>query len=142
MRQSKDCELWLKAIKEELEAHHSNNTWSFVDKRNQTTITSKWVFDIKRNQDGEVERYKARLCARGFTQIHGLDYKEIFSPTTRYELIRILLSLSAEYNWKIRQLDVKTAFLYGHLDEDIFMEIPDGVEAPANKICKLKNENY
>lgn len=139
---SEDCELWLKAIKEELEAHHSNNTWSFVDKGNQRTITSKWVFDIKRNQDGEVERYKARLCARGFTQIHGLDYKEIFSPTTRYESIRILLSLSAEYNWKIRQLDVKTAFLYGDLDEDIFMEIPDGVEAPANKICKLNKSLY
>lgn len=139
---SKDSELWLKAINEELEAHRTNNTWSFVDNENQRTITSKWVFNIKRTKDGKVERYKARLCARGFTQIEGIDYNEIFSPTTRYESIRILLSISAEYNWNLRQLDVKTAFLYGDLEEDIFMVVPDGVKAPANKICKLNKSLY
>ncbi|KAJ8703697.1 hypothetical protein PYW08_016864 [Mythimna loreyi] len=139
---SKDSELWLKAINEELEAHRTNNTWSIVNNENQRTITSKWVFNIKRTNDGKVERYKARLCARGFTQIKGLDYNEIFSPTTRYESIRILLSISAEYNWNLRQLDVKTAFLYGELEEDIYMIIPDGVKAPANKICKLNKSLY
>lgn len=138
----KEYKLWLKAINEELEAHRINNTWSFVDNKNQRTITSKWVFSVKRNQDGHVEKYKARLCARGFTQIKGLDYNEIFSPTTRYESIRILLSISAEFEWNIRQLDVKTAFLYGELEEDIYMEVPDGVNAPKNKICKLNKSLY
>lgn len=139
---SKESKLWLEAINEELEAHNFNNTWSYVEKQNQRTITSKWVFNIKRKQNGEVDRYKARLCARGFTQVEGIDYTEIFSPTTRYESIRILLSVSADYNWEITQLDVKTAFLYGELEEDIYMEIPDGVKAPANKVCKLNKSLY
>lgn len=82
---SKERVLWLEAINEELEAHHTNNTWSFVNNENQRTITSKWVFNIKKTHDGQVERYKARLCARGFTQIEGIDYNEFFSPTTRYK---------------------------------------------------------
>ncbi|CAH2095631.1 unnamed protein product [Euphydryas editha] len=73
------------------------------------------------------------LCARGFTQIDGINY---------YESIRILLSISAEYNWNLRQLDIKTAFLYGDLEEDVFMVIPDGVKAPENKICKLNKSLY
>lgn len=139
---STDYKLWLEAINEELEAHKENNTWTIVEKENQRTITSKWVFDIKRNKEGDIERYKARLCARGFTQIHGLDYNETFSPTTRYDSIRILLSMAAQHNWEIRQLDVKTAFLYGVLEEDIFMEIPDGVTAGTNKLCKLNKSLY
>lgn len=137
-----DCELWLEAIAEELEAHDENNTWSIIDKGNQRAITSKWVFDIKRNKDGEMKQYKARLCARGFLQIKGIDYTETFSPTTRYESIRILLSIAAQKNLIIRQLDVKTAFLYGTLEEDIYMEIPEGVKADRNKICKLNKSLY
>jgi transposase InsO family protein len=137
-----DSEKWVEAINDELKSHEKNKTWSFVDRKDQRLITSKWVFNIKRNKIGEIEKFKARLCARGFTQIQGIDYKETFAPTTRYESIRILLSISAQHNWEIKQLDIKTAFLYGDLDEDIFMEVPEGVQAPPKKICKLNKSLY
>lgn len=74
------------------------------------TVTSKWVFCLKRNSDGNIERYKARLYARGFTKIKNVDYKETFSPTTRYDSIRIVLSIAARKNYEFQQFDVKTAF--------------------------------
>lgn len=133
---------WLAAIKEELKAHEENNTWTIIDKTDKKAITSKWIFKIKKNKEGAIEKYKARLCARGFSQVRDIDYSETFAPTTRYDSIRVLLSLAAKYNYEIVQFDVKTAFLYGDLDEDIVMEIPKGVFAPAGKVCKLNKSLY
>lgn len=133
---------WKKAIESELKSHEDNNTWTIIDRTEKKPITCKWVFSTKKNKDGQVERYKARLCARGFTQVKDLDYKETFSPTTRYDSIRLLLSVAAREDFQIEQFDVKTAFLYGDLAEEIYMEVPEGVEVEASKVCKLNKSLY
>jgi hypothetical protein len=133
---------WMEAIKEELQSHENNNTWTITDRTAKKPITCKWVFCVKRNNEGEIERYKARLCARGFTQIKGLDYKETFSPTTRYDSIRVLLSIAAKEDLEIQQFDVKTAFLYGELSEEIYMEVPEGIKGESSKVCKLNKSLY
>lgn len=137
-----DSQKWKDAIFEELQSHSENKTWDMVKRPEKKTITSKWVFSIKRKSDGQVERYKARLCARGFTQVKDIDYKETFSPTVRYDSIRILLSIAAREKFEIQQFDVKTAFLYGELDEDIYMEVPEGVQAASGYVCKLNKSLY
>lgn len=133
---------WTEAIKEELDAHSQNQTWTVVDRNSQRTISSKWVFTIKKDVNGIIIRYKARLCARGFTQVKGIDYQETYSPTTRYDSIRIILSIAAKYNYIIEQFDVKTAFLNGDLDEDIYLEVPDGLSLSSNKVLKLNKALY
>lgn len=140
--QGKDSQKWKEAISEELQSHSENKTWKIVERKNKKTISCKWVFSIKRKSNGEIDRYKARLCARGFTQIKGIDYEETFSPTVRYDSIRILLSIAAREKFEIQQFDVKTAFLYGELVEDIYMELPEGVQADPGMICKLNKSLY
>lgn len=133
---------WKKAIDEELKSHEKNNTWSITNRTAKKPITCKWVFSVKKNNYGGIERYKARLCARGFTQIKDIDYKETFSPTSRYDSIRLLLSISARENLEIEQFDVKTAFLYGELHEEIYMEVPEGIQTDSSKVCKLNKSLY
>lgn len=137
----KDSHKWKEAIREELHSLEENKTWKLTDRNNEKTVTSKWVFSIKRNPNN-TNRYKARLCARGFTQVKDIDYKETFSPTTRYDSIRVILSLAARENYEIQQFDVQTAFLYGELVEDVYMEVPEGVQAEQGKICKLLKSLY
>lgn len=132
---------WRQAIKEELAAHKENNTWSVTERSDKRTLTTKWVFAIKKNENNET-CYKARLCARGFEQIRDVDYQEIFSPTTRYDSIRIVLCIAAKYKLEIQQFDVKTAFLNGYLEEDIFIEVPEGVNLNKNFVLKLNKSLY
>lgn len=133
---------WLQAINEELLAHKENNTWTPVERSSQRTLTTKWVFAIKKDDNDQVKRFKARLCARGFNQIKDIDYQEIFSPTTRYDSIRIILSIAAKYNLEIQQFDVKTAFLNGYLDENIFIEVPEGISFEVDCVLKLNKSLY
>ncbi|CAG4933546.1 unnamed protein product [Colias eurytheme] len=133
---------WSKAIKEELSAHKENNTWTAVERSDQRTLTTKWVFTIKKNENNQIVRYKARLCARGFNQIKDVDYQEIFSPTTRYDSIRTILSITAKYNLDIQQFDVKTAFLNGFLEENIFIDIPEGLSIKGDFVLKLNKSLY
>lgn len=126
---SPDGKLWQKAMDEELAALKRNNTFTVVPRpTGKSIIGCKWVYKIKRNADGSVERYKARGVARGFTQIPGEDYDEIFAPVVRYESLRLLLALCAHFGWTARQLDVKSAFLYGILSEEIYMHPLPGYE--------------
>lgn len=103
-------------------------------------ITGKWVYKLK-IKEGNIDRYKARYVARGFSQKEELDYNETFSPVTRLESIRILLVLTNHSNWRITQMDVKTAFLYGALKEEIYMIQPKGFEK-GTKVCKLEKSIY
>lgn len=135
-----NCE-WKKAIAEELQSHEDNNTWVLTKRTAKKPITCKWVFSVKKNK-GEIVKFKARLCARGFTQVKDVDYKETFSPTTRYDSVRLLLSVAAKEDFEIMQFDVKTAFLYGELKEEIYMEVPEGVDANSSKVCKLNKSLY
>lgn len=130
---SKDQRLWKIAILEELQALISNNTW--ILKRlpeGRRLVSSKWVFRVKYTSSGLVDRYKARLVARGFMQTYGVDYFETFSPTLRFESLRLILFYALALALQIHQMDVPNAYLRSDLEEEIYMEIPEGYELSAN----------
>lgn len=141
-----DADLWKEAIREELQAHKKNGTWRLVaESEGNNIIDSKWVFRVKKNPSGQIDRYKARLCARGFLQRSGVDYAEIFSPVVRYDSLRIFLATAAQRDLEIAQFNVRTAFLYGRLQEDIYMRIPEGLIIPEESdsvVCKLERALY
>jgi hypothetical protein len=131
---------WMDACAYEIDALAKNGTWDLVDlPPGRKAVKSKWVFKLK--ADG---RYRARLVAKGFTQIPGIDFDETFSPVARFESLRLLLALAALEDWEIHQLDVKSAFLNGVLDEEIYMEQPQGfiVEGQESKVCRLHKAIY
>ncbi|GJQ98268.1 retrotransposon protein, putative, ty1-copia subclass [Tanacetum coccineum] len=111
---------------------------------NAKIVRSKWIFKKKTDMDGKVHTYKARLVAKGCTQTYGVDYEETFSPVADIRAIRILIAIAAYYDYEIWQMDVKTAFLNGRLDEDIYMEQPEGYVNPKypNRVCKLQRSIY
>lgn len=102
-------------------------------------ISSKWVFKIKYNPDGTVERYKARLVIKGFHQKEGLDYKHTFAPVVKLATVRVIIAIATAKNWPLHQLDINNALLHGFIDEDIFMKPPEGyTKAGVGQVCKLK----
>ncbi|KAK9054827.1 hypothetical protein SSX86_025906 [Deinandra increscens subsp. villosa] len=143
---SYEKERWICAMKEELESLHKNKTWVLVKKPEDQKITAcKWLFKIKEPMPNESEpRYKARLVAKGFTQRKGVDYKEIFSPVVKHSSIRIMLSITATLDFELEQLDVKTAFLHGQLEEEIYIDQPEGFVEPGKEdlVCLLKRSLY
>ena len=102
------------------------------------------MYKTKRNASGEIDRYKARLVAQGFTQQHGIDYEEIFAPVARYQSIRCVLAIANQFNFEVHQMDVKCAFLNGDLDDVIFMKQPEGFvdEKNPDKVCRLNRSIY
>ncbi|KRX31911.1 Copia protein, partial [Trichinella sp. T6] len=107
-----DAKEWLKAINEELASHHENQSWEpAVLPPHKKAIKSKWVFKTKYKEDGTIEKRKARLVARGYSQRQGIDYEDTFAPTLGCSSLRYLLSLAAKYNLEVDQMDVVTAFL-------------------------------
>ena len=136
---------WEEAMREEIDALRKNNTWELVPKpKGAELVTCKWVYKLKTKADGTIERHKARLVARGFSQQYGLDYEETFSPVAKMVTVRTVVSLAAYKGWNLWQLDVKNAFLYGELDRDIFMEQPQGFVSKEfpNHACRLKKALY
>ncbi|KAM1732083.1 hypothetical protein ACFX11_017881 [Malus domestica] len=110
---------WQQAMQEEFNALKAQGTWILVPlPSNREVIGSKWVYKIKRNSDGTISKYKARLMAQGFSQNEGLDYSETFSPVVRHTTVRIILALATQFNWNLRQLDIKNAFLHGDIEEE------------------------
>ncbi|CEG39832.1 reverse partial [Plasmopara halstedii] len=143
--ESSDASKWVMACDMEMGSLRKNDTRELVPPpRGRKAIGNKWVFRIKKNQDGVIERYKARMVAKGFAQKYGIDYEEIFAPVAKFTSIRFLLSLSAKYNLTIHQMDVKTAFLNGELEENIFMAQPEGYVSASHPdhVCKLKRSLY
>ncbi|GKA95743.1 retrovirus-related pol polyprotein from transposon TNT 1-94, partial [Tanacetum coccineum] len=142
---SKEFVQWKKAINEEMVSLEKNQTWSLVRlPAGKKALQSKWVFRVKEEQDGK-KKYKARLVVKGFQQKQGVDYNEIFSPVVKMTTIRLVLSIVAAENLHLEQLDVKTAFLHGDLDEDIYMTQPEGFQSAGkeeNLVCKLKKSLY
>ena len=130
---------------EELRALENNRTWDLVKLHaGKKAVSCKWVFTVKQNPEGKVERYKARLVARGYSQTYGIDYDETFAPVAKMSTVRTLISCAANFGWPLHQLDVKNAFLHGDLKEEVYMEIPPGYSnfEIAGKICKLKKSLY
>lgn len=136
-------EKWKIAMDEEINSLHKNKTWKLVDLPDgRKLIDNRWVYRVKLGPNGDIERYKARLVVRGFTQRYGIDYEETFSPVVKFTSIRALLSIAAAGNLKIAQFDIKTAFLYGHLQEEIYMHQPQGYKDSTGRVCKLEKSLY
>ncbi|KAM1792474.1 hypothetical protein ACFX12_036326 [Malus domestica] len=136
---------WRMAMAEEFNALQSTGTWSLVPSHpSMNVLPNKWVYRIKRKSDGSIERFKARLVANGFHQQEGLDYSETFSPVVTHATIRIILSVALHFNWPIRQLDVKNAFLHGSLNEEVYMRQPSGFVDPQfpSHVCRLRRSLY
>jgi hypothetical protein len=130
-REASTNPLWQDAMKEELDELHKNHTWDLVDlPRGKSVVWCKWVYKIKTCSDGTVDRYKARLVARGFTQV------------ARLSSVRALLAVAASRHWSLSQMDVKNAFLNGNLSEEVYMQPPPGLSSPPNKVCRLRRALY
>ena len=121
--QSFNAHKWIDAMNEEIKSMHDNDVWDLVQlPEGLKPIGCKWIFKIKRDSKGNTQRYKARLVAKGFTQCEGIDYNETFSPVSSKDSFRIIMALVAHFNLELHQMDVKTAFLNGEIDETIYME--------------------
>ncbi|RVW48151.1 Retrovirus-related Pol polyprotein from transposon TNT 1-94 [Vitis vinifera] len=126
--------MWKEAIKSEIDSILQNHTWELVDlPPGCKPLSSKWIFKRKMKVDGSIDKYKARLVIKGYRQTEGLDYFDTYSPVTRINSIRMVLAIAALRNLEIHQMDVKTAFLNGDLDEEIYMEQPEGFSAPGQE---------
>jgi hypothetical protein len=124
---SKDAKKWEMAMQEEYDSLVTNNTWSFVPlPKGRKPICCKRVFKIKHGVDDELEHYKVRLVARGFTQTFGVHYNETFAPIAKFMSIRCILTLATVEDIKIHRMNIKTAFINGDLEEEIYMEQPEG----------------
>ncbi|GJW16716.1 retrotransposon protein, putative, ty1-copia subclass [Tanacetum coccineum] len=140
-----ESDKWLNAMNVEMQSMKDNKVWILVElPPNGKTVGSKWLFKKKTDMDGAVHTYKARLVAKGYTQTPGIDYEETFSPVADIRAIRILIAIAAYYDYEIWQMDVKTAFLNGYLNEEVYMEQPEGFVNPKypNRVCKLKRSIY
>jgi hypothetical protein len=136
---SADGNNWMTAMHDEMESLEKNGTWDLVQlPKGKKTVRCKWIFK------GKEDRYKARLVAKGYSQIPGIDFKDVFSPVVKHSSIRTLLSIVAMHDYELEQLDVKTAFLHGELEEVIYMDQPEGFVVPGkeNLVCRLKKSLY
>lgn len=136
---------WKAALDEEYESLVKNKTWSLVPlPPGRRPVGFKWVFKVKRNADGTVERYKARGVARGFSQQEGIDYEETFAPVAKFTSFRLLFAMAAAEGLPVSQVDIVTAFLNGDIDEEIYMQQPHGYEVAGkeNYVCRLHKSLY
>jgi hypothetical protein len=138
-----DAELWRGARDEEMQSLIKLGVFEVVDKPDAVKLLkTKWVLKRKRTKEGLIERYKARLVAKGFTQRKGIDYDEVFASVVKHTTVRAMLAYAAVNDLEIEQIDVKTAFLNGPLEEDLFIDAPDGFDFGQGKVLKLKKALY
>lgn len=137
--------IWREAMRAEINSIEKNQTWELVDQPEDTNIIGvKWVFKTKYNEHGEIDKHKARLVAKGYAQKFGVDYNEVYAPVARWDTIRMIIAVAAYQNWSIYQLDVKSAFLHGELEETVFIDQPQGFMKRGNegKVYKLRKALY
>jgi hypothetical protein len=130
---------------EELYQIEKNDTWELVPRlKNKNMIDTKWVFRNKLNEDGQVSRNKSRLVCKGYAHIEGIEFEESFSPVARMGEIHFLLAYACSKNVKVYQMDVKSSFLNGELEEEVYIEQPEGFQLSKNTdyVCKLKKALY
>lgn len=135
---------WLAAMQEEITSLEQNGTWELCNlPESRKPVGSKWVFKVKKNTDGSIQQFKARLVAQGFSQKYGEDYDQTFAPVVRQTTLRTLLSIAAKEQFTVHHFDVKTAFLNGELNETIYMKQPPGFNTDdSSKVCLLKKSIY
>ena len=138
-------ENWIKSMQEELEQFFRNKVWILVPRPLHTNIIgTKWIFIYNSDEFGTIVRNKARLVAQGYTQVEGIDFDETFAPVARLESIRLLLSIACLIGFRLFQMDVKSAFLNGILNEEVYVEQPKGFEDPhaPDHVYKLEKALY
>lgn len=150
--ESQDCAKWIDAMSEEMNSIIKNDVFVVQDlPPGRKTVRCKWVYGLKTDANGNVVRQKARLVAKGFTQVAGVDYQDVFAPVTKFETLRFLLAYTAVNDLELEQIDIKTAFLNGKLEEDIFMDpppLPESLRGAFNsdawegKVWKLQRALY
>jgi hypothetical protein len=137
---------WEQAFRDEYNSLIKNHTWDLVHRpKGRRVVTNKWALKHKKDEIARIIRIKARLVARGFSQIYGIDYLDTYEPIVKLASIRILLAVAAIYGLEIHQMDVVTAFLAGDLEEEIFMEQPEGFEVGTKEedlVCRLRKSLY
>jgi len=129
----------------EIKAIEKNNTWELVDlPYGVKPIGVKWIFKTKFNEHGQVEKYKAKLVAKGYAQQYEINYTEVFAPVARLDTIRMILAVVAHRSWEVFQLDVKSVFLHGDLQEEVYVQQPAGFikKGKENQVYKLKKALY
>lgn len=140
-----DSVSWKAAMECEMQSHEDNGTWELVElPKGKRVVGSRWVFKVKRNEVNEIIRYKARIVAQGYTQHFGEDYDEVFAPVTKHATLRVLLTLAGKRNLVLKHLDVRTAYLYGDIKEEIYMRQPPGYEVRGKEelVCRLRRSIY
>ncbi|XP_073351834.1 uncharacterized protein [Aegilops tauschii subsp. strangulata] len=142
--EANDEESWRSAMIEELGSIEENQTWSLVDlPSGHNAIGLKWVFKVKKDSQGAVVKHKARLVAKGFVQQQGIDFEEVFAPVARMESVRLLIALAAQESWSLHHMDVKSAFLNGDLEEEVYVQQPTGfVKKGEEHKCPLEHAMY
>ncbi|CAL1406718.1 unnamed protein product [Linum trigynum] len=136
---------WIEAMQDEMDSLYENKTFELVKlPKGKRALKNKWVFKIKHDEHNRQPRFKARLVVKGFSQRKGIDFDEIFSPVVKMTSIRTVLGLAARLNLEVEQMDVKTAFLHGDLEEEIYMEQPEGFkkEKKEDYVCRLRKSLY
>ena len=131
---------WKQAMIDEMKTLENNDTWELVTlPLGKKTVGCRWVYAVKVGPNGEVDRLKARIVAKGYTQIYDLDYGDTFSPVAKITIVRLFLAMAAMRHWPLHQLDIKNVFLHGDLEEEIYMEQPPGFVAQGEYglVCKL-----
>jgi hypothetical protein len=130
---------WKLAIEDQLRSLEANHTWEVIDKpKDMNLISTKWVFKIKMLPNGQINKYKARPCVRGFSQEYGVDYFKTFAPIVRMESLRILLALAIAQGWEIHQMDVVSVYLLGDLEKEAYIEVPKGEVLPGKVLRLIK----
>ena len=137
--------VWRVAMMEQYQYIMKNDVWDIVLRpEGKSIVTSKCIYKIKHTIDGSIEKHKARFVARGFSQVEGIDYEETFAPVARYTSIRMIISLAAFMGWRLHQMDVKTTFLNGEIDEEVYIEQLEGfmIHDEKNHVCRFKKSFY
>jgi hypothetical protein len=131
-------------MNEEYRSLMEHDTWDLVPlPKGRKLVRCKWVYRTKYASDGIIERQKARLVAKAFSQVEGIEFNETFAPVAKMNSIRLVLSLATSHKWEVHQMDVKSAFLHGYLQEEIYMEQPLGyVQNDSSLVCHLKKSLY
>ena len=142
-----DARLWQEASQQEYDALMQHGVWDLCElPKGQKAVACRWVYHIKTNTDGSIERYKAWLVAKGFSQKPHLDYTETFTPVAKFASLQTVLAMAAAEDMEVHSMDVPSAFLNGDLDEETYMAQPKGLAAPGQEhlvcLCRLKKLLY
>ena len=135
--------IWKASMKEEFSSLQKSNTWELVDlPPGRKLVQCKWVYKTKFDANGYPLKYKAILVAKGYSQVHGIDYNETFTPVTQMDSIRLALAIAASKQWEVHHMDVKCSFLNGDMNEDIFMQQPKVFSSNPYLVYKLNKSLY